>query len=363
MEIVVYLLIIIINLLFAHKKKNSKIVLFISCIGILILMCGYRRPFYGDLDNYYYMYIGKQDLPIGMNFIFQMFRILKVDFFTVHYILLAFFVSTSIFIIKSFCDNWHYTVALYTCYYIIISADQIKNHTAFIFLCFAIYFLYKNKKLLAFLFILIASSIHYSFVVYFLLIFLSSKKFDKLKMFCILISVIYAFIAFFNIDSMIINTFIPMIISIFGSKVGDFATEKALMYLSTRTGGGFLLCIGLQCLNYYLLKYSRKLLNNNGIFWYENFVDFVIRINEIGFIVIPLFIYNMQWYRIIRDLLLFNYCVFGVTYFYLFKNSYKRMYYLLITLGSTYIWLIGDLCLKTTPNLVLIPFFTNNLFL
>ena len=54
--------------------------------------------------------------------------------------------------------------------------------------------------------------------------------------------------------SMIINTFIPMIISIFGSKVGDFATEKALMYLSTRTGGGFLLCIGLQCLNYYLLS-------------------------------------------------------------------------------------------------------------
>lgn len=363
MVIVTYLFVIIINLILAHEKKNSRLVMFISCIAIMLLMCGYRRPFYGDLDNYYYMYIGQQELPVGMDFIFKIFSTIGIDFYTVHYILLAVFLLVSMYVIKTFCENWHYAIALFSGYYIIISADQIKNHTAFIFLCFAIICLYKNQKVKAVLFILIASSIHYSFIIYLLFVLISPKKSKYIIKICITISLIYALMATMKLDAVIVNNFIPAIISILGSKIGAFAEMKVQLYFSTRTSWGFLLCAGLQVLDFGLLKYSRNLMIKRGITNKIDFIEFVIRLNEIGFMAFPLFVYNMQWYRIIRDLLLINYCVYGCTYYHLKKNTQSRLLYLCATLGSVYIWLIGDLCFKTTPDLVIIPFFTNNIFL
>lgn len=363
MIVTTYLFIIIINLIMAHEKRNSKLVMFVSYVIIMILMCGYRRPFYGDLDNYYYMYIGQQDLPIGMDFIFKIFNKIGLEFYTVHYILLGIFTLVCMYVIGFFCENWHYAVALLSGYYIIISADQIKNHTAFIFLCLAIISLYKNKRGRAILFILISSLIHYSFIVYLLFIFISPKKSKKFIKFCMLFSIFYVIVASLQLDSIIINRFVPAIVSIFGTKIGTFIEMKIQLYLTTRTGWGFLLCVGLQFINFYLLKYSRKLLLKRNALNKINFINFVIRLNEIGFMVFPLFVYNMQWYRIIRELLLINYCAYGCTYYVLKKNSRSRLLYLIFTLGSVYIWLVGDLCFKTTPDLVIIPFFTNNIFL
>lgn len=363
MVIVIYLSVIIINLILAYKKKNSRLVMFISCIAIMLLMCGYRRPFYSDLDNYYYMYIGQQELPFGMKFIFKFFSTIGIDFYTVHYILLAIFLLVSMYVIRTYCENWHYAIALFSGYYIIISADQIKNHTAFIFLCLAIISLYKTQKVRASIFILIASSIHYSFIIYLLFILISPKKSKYIIKISIAISLIYAVIAIMKLDAIIINNFIPVITSMLGTKIGAFIEMKVQLYLSTRTGWGFLLCIGLQLLDFCLLKYSRNLMLERGATNKVEFIEFVMRLNEIGFIAFPLFVYNMQWYRIIRDLLLINYCVYGCTYYYLEKNTKIRLLYLCITLGSVYIWLIGDLCFKTTPDLVLIPFFTNNIIL
>ena len=363
MVIATYLFIIIINLILAHEKKNSKSVMLISYIAIMLLMCGYRRPFYGDLDNYYYMYIGQQDLPIGMDFIFKIFSVRGIDFYTAHYILLGVFLFVSMYVIRKFCENWHYAIALFSGYYIIISADQIKNHTAFIFLCLAIMCLYKNQRVKATLFILFASLVHYSFVIYLLFVLISPKKSKQVIKICIAISLIYAVIATLRMDTVIVNNLIPAIISVFESKIETFAEMKVQHYFSTRTSWGFLLCVALQLINYVLLKYSRQLMIKRRVTNKIEFIDFVIRLNEIGFMAFPLFVYNMQWYRIIRELLLINYCVYGCTYYYLKKNTRSRLLYLCATLGSVYIWLIGDLCFKTTPELVIIPFFTNNIFL
>lgn len=363
MIISIYLFVIVLNLILAYEKKNSNFVMIISYIVIMILMCGYRRPFYSDLDNYFYMYIGQQDLPIGMDIIFKIFKGFGVDFYTVHYVLLGIFNLICIYVIKTLCDNWHFALALLSGYYIIISADQIKNHTAFIFLYIAILCLYKNKRIKAIVFIALATSIHYSFVVYFLFVILSSKKSKKAIRFYIALSMIYTIAAILKLDSMFVNRLIPTLISIFGAQIGTFAESKVQLYLTTRTRGGFILCIGFQLLNYCMLRYSRKLTVNHNATDHISLVDYVIKLNEIGFLSIPLFVYNMQWYRIIRDLLLINYCVYGNTYFILKKNTKCRLIYLILSVSSVYMWLIGDLCLKSSPNLVIIPFFSNNIFL
>lgn len=361
MVIVIYSIIILLNLIFAYNKKNSKVVVVISSILVLLLMCGYRRPFYGDLDNYYYMYIGQQDNTVGMQIIFNVFKSIGFDFYTVHYLILITFWFVVLWMIKVFCSNWHFPIMLMSIYYIIISADQIKNHTAFIFLCVAIVCLYREKKLKAIIFLTIATTIHYSFIVYFLMILIPRKRANVVIKICVALSTVFFIMMLFKVDFMIVNVLLRGLGNVL--QADSMASIKLETYFTTRTNFGFLICVAFQLLNYYLLKYSKILLNTYGDKWQVDICDFALKVNEIGFIVFPLFLYNMQWYRIIRELLLLNYCVYGNAYHCMKYSWLKRWRFLLIVLLSVIVWLVGDLCLKTKPELVIIPFFTNNLFI
>ena len=90
---------------------------------------------------------------------------------------------------------------------------------------------------------------------------------------------------------------------------------------------------------------------------------FILRINLVGFMLFPLFVFNQQWYRLIRDILILNYCAIGNAYYYLRINTSRRVLLFLLSILNVAVWLIGDLCIKTEPQSVLIPFFANNEFL
>lgn len=361
MVAVAYSIVILLNFIFAYKQKNSKLIIAISSVLVLLMMCGYRRPFYGDLDNYYYMYIGAQDNTIGMQAIFNVFRTIGFDFYTVHYMLLIAFWILVLWMIKVFCTNWHFPIMLMSIYYIIISADQVKNHTAFIFLCIAIVCMYREQKLRAVIFLVLATTIHYSFSVYFLLVLIPRKRANVIIKICVAFSGVFFLMTLLKVDSVFVNILMKGLGIVL--QTDSMASIKLETYFTTRTNYGFLLCIVFQLLNYYLLKYSKNLLNVYGNAWQVDICEFALKINEIGFIVFPLFVYNMQWYRIIRDLLLLNYCIYGNAYNCMKYNWAKRWGYLLVMLISVVVWLVGDLFLKTTPDLVIIPFFTNNLYL
>lgn len=363
MTIVVFLTIIIINLFLAYSKNNSRVILWLSVFCMALLMCGYRRPFYGDLDNYQYMYDGIMDATIGLNFIFSLAKGVGISFWNIHYILLIIMLLVAVFLIRKCSLNWHFPIACFASYYIIISSDQIKNHTAFIFLIFAMYALYTEHKKMAMLLIVGAASIHYSFIVYLLLLLSCDDRKKHITRTVIYICFILTFLEIIGIGDVLLYI-ISKMGGIIEKYLGIYALSKLQSYTENRTRFGYLLLFGFQIIDYYLLILSYKWLpedNRGG--WTKKFNSFVINVNLIGFMFFPLFVYNQQWYRLIRELLLVNYCAYGNCYYLLPRNSGKRAYVLLSVIISVLIWFIGDLVVKTEMSGVLIPFFTNNEFL
>lgn len=363
MTIVVFLAIIVVNLFLAYSKNNSRVILWLSVFGMALLMCGYRRPFYGDLDNYQYMYDGIMEATIGLKFIFSLAKGIGISFWYTHYILLIIMLLAVVFLIRKCSLNWHFPIACFSAYYIIISSDQIKNHTAFIFLIFALYALYTEHKKIALLLIIGAMSIHYSFIVYLLLLLSCDDKKKYTTKIIICICFLLTFLEIIGIGDILLYA-VSKMGGVIERYLGIYALTKLQSYTQNRTRFGYLLLFGFQIINYYLLNLTYKWLpENNRGGRIKKFNSFVINVNLVGFMVFPLFVYNQQWYRLIRELLLVNYCAYGNCYYLLPRNSNKRACVLLCVIISILIWFIGDLIVKTEMSGVLIPFFINNQFL
>lgn len=364
MVAVVYAIIILINIFLAFCKKNYRIIQLLSIIAIAVLMCGYRRPFYGDLNNYEYMLDGRMSTTLGLGFIFNLCKTIGLNFWQTHYLLIIVFLCVALYLLKKFTVGPHLAIALFAMYYIIISSDQIKNHTALIFLMLYIIALYDNKFVKAIAFIIIASAIHYSFIVYALLFFVVKEDEKQLARTIIMVTSVITVLEILGIGDVLV-----LVVSRMGGVVekylGAYGLFKLQNYTENRTRFGYLLIFAFQILDYYLVKLSGKWTLETG-FADENVQKinaFVLRINLLGFMLFPLFVYNQQWYRLIRDILILDYCVYGNAYYYLGIGSRRRAALLLLCILSVVIWLVGDLCIKTQPDSVLIPFFTNNAFI
>ena len=359
-----YATIIVLNLFFAYCKKNIKWITVLSFVGIVILMCGYRRPFYGDLDNYEYMFNGSMSTTIGLGFIFGICRTIGLNFWQTHYLIIIMSLLSAMFVTKKFSLSPHLVIALYTGYYIIISSDQIKNHAALLFLLFSLVAYYDKKTLIAIILLLFASAIHYSFIAYALLLFTVRDYEKNIAKTIIICSSVITILEIVGIGDILV-LFVSRVGGIVEKYLGTYGLEKLQNYTENRTRFGYLLLFGFQAMDYYLIKLGTKWMHETGYCdtRSENVNKYILRINLIGFMLFPLFVYNQQWYRLIRDILILNYCAIGNSYYYLRINSSKRTILMLLSVLSVVVWLIGDLCIKTEPQSVLIPFFTNNAFL
>ena len=147
--------------------------------------------------------------------------------------------------------------------------------------------------------------------------------------------------------------------------LGEYGLLKLQNYTENRTRFGYLLLFAFQIIDFYLVdlccKWCNEAQSENEVM--NNINKYIYKINMFGFILFPLFVFNQQWYRLIRDILILNYCVFSNTYNSLRINSQRRALILFVSIISVVVWLVGDLCIKTDPQGVLIPFFTNNVFL
>lgn len=363
MTLFLFCLIVGINFFSSYLKKNSKFVLWMSIIGIAVLMCGYRRPFHGDLDNYQFMFEGKMDVTVGLGIIFSFAKKIGLSFWCVHYSIIVILLLTIVYIIKKYSYNWHFPLACFASYYIIISSDQIKNHTALIFFLLAIVALYNEKKILFTFLIIIAASIHYSFAIYIILLLIYNKKKKFITQIIVISALIISLFEIMGVGD-ILFYFISKADGFIENYLGSYALLKLQSYIGRRTGLGYLLLFLFQIINYYLLFVCEKWLpKTRKIDDVRKITVFVKNINVIGFICFPLFIYNQQWYRLIRELLVVNYCVYGNCYYLLPRHSRKGKILFCLTIINISIWFVGDLIMKSEMTSVMIPFFTNNLFL
>lgn len=387
MTIAVYFLTIICNFFLLLSRKKSKVITFLSLLVIIVLMSGtgsnYNFP--SDYFNYFNQYqinsngidfLNIQDgttllsSEIGMNILMRFGNLLNLDFETFRFGMF----SLCIFIIycvlsAKFNINYHYVLLFYLTYPIILDSEQLANFIALTLLIIGFGWLLREEKLSSILFIffvLLASLIHSSFIVYIPLIAIKLTNKKYLVRCVVFISILLIIATVLN------NNQIPYI-SLLINNLGD---SRSAIYLVNSTRLGYFFPILLFSINLIMIFVSNKLLskqislgetisssNNSEISQVKKIVENVYWIYLVSIIYIPLFIMNINFYRLIRNYLLVNIMVYSLTSRYLKNTKGERWTYNIIAYLSIIIWGYIDLVVLNNPSNLLLNFFTNNSFL
>lgn len=366
MTIVIYLFTIILNLYFQKflTKKYEKIVFIISYFFNLLLMIGYRNysGFSNDLFNnkmeYRKIITGKySNYELGYVWLNKIGRYLTEDFYIFRILMISIFLGILYILIKKYNKYPYYVIVIFSSYLLILSAEQFRYFIAFVFFQAGLYLLIFSKKKKWYLFFVgVASSIHSSFLLYLVLIFLGKNiRLKKYKVLLLLMCLI-SFVIFCN------NKEIPGLSSILSLDIMNYIDkDRVMIYFSQKTNYGFLYVYLLYFSQIFLFYYSRKILKLNDEKIDKKILDRIEAANIILSIFLPLCMIQIVFYRIFRTMLLINYCYYSYIIYNKNLKLKKNFYY--YCLLNILLWITIDLILKTKPKALLIPFFFDNIIL
>jgi hypothetical protein len=313
------------------------------------------------------------DPQIGFTLLMKLGNLLNLDFFIFRMIVIGIcLILLYGLVIKRYSYNYNYVLLLYLLYPMIIDSEHFRNFIAMTILLIAIKFLEKRnfKNSLKFLMLIfISASFHTVFLAYVFLLLLNVKNRKLLIRMVVSATIVLTIITIIN------NNNIPFLDSL----ISILEYEKLVRYLSSKTNLGYLMPILLHVINIFLLFWSKRILLrkkdvpksmtyikskelNKGYYDETSFVDLIMWINIVGIIFFPLFIMNLQFYRLIRNLLILNYIVYSIISYKLKPKSLYKFIYNFSIIISVGLWIVFDLIIKTIPERVLIPFFTQNYF-
>lgn len=382
MSIIIYVFIILLNVVFAFRKRHSKKIALLSLIIILFLMAGSGPNYIGQNDyiNYKIIYenIGSNtksisdDLFIGFNLLMKIGSLFNISFFYYRFIIIAFCLFLIYyFIIKKYAYNYNYVILFYMLYPMIIDSEQFKNFIAFTLLFVGISFLLKNSfkgRIYFVLFLFLATSIHIAFILYLPLILINRTHKNKL------IFLIFLFFIFLTALIIINDNQIPFMRLL----IKNIENKRIIYYLKSNTNLGFLIPFTLNFVNMGLVFLSRKIIVKKGNKrLYPNkvsiinndryqskdyiFVDMIFWINIVSIIYFPLYIKSLIFYRLSRNLIILNIVVYSIASKSIRQKVNKCIFNLFVFM-SILLWFYLDLTVTTPIERVLIPFFLRNVF-
>lgn len=303
-----YCILLIINYLFALFRKQSKIVSVVSVAFIGFLFVGNSSN--PDLLNYirYYenvIYSGFQSeniLEVGYWLINKLANYIGLDFFQFK---LVIFIVCSLLIRRTvirYCMNYNLLVAFYMTYAMFMDIIQIRNFIALSLFIFAFpYLLDGTKNIKRYLLIIaFATLIHSSAVIYFIFLLIRLKNRKLLIRMGTFLSVLFVLFILANNNKM---PFAELLLS----SISDARFER---YLTAQTRWGFLIPLFLQIINFVMVSFLRKHLLmkeqiQNEKKWHD-FINSVYFANSLLFIITPLFMMTITFYRIPRNMIILN---------------------------------------------------------
>jgi hypothetical protein len=326
-------------------------------------MSGYRNTsglsndlIYSEIDYNNVINGMKSNYEIGYVFLMKIGGIFTDNFYFFRSSVIGLFLFLLFYTIKKWAPSPHYVISLFCVYLIILSAEQLRYFLAFVIfsigLSVLVYSKSNRKKLYFNFLLLIASSIHFSFIIYVVFnikkISLNSKK-EKLiatfvGMFCILI--------FLN------NNKIPGL-SLLLNYVDNY---KIRVYMSQTTNLGFLYPFLLQLTSIILTLWAYKLSIRSNQTKTLATSEHVYKINLLAVIFFPLFMLQLTFYRLARNILIINYFVFSDIRSSKNINYRKRKLFSIAVFTSIIIWFVVDLLITTPASNLLIPFFEENIY-
>lgn len=301
----------------------------ISLIGILILMAG--NTYNGDYYNYMYFYysdLSYGDFELGFIILVRIFRLLNINYETFLFFIFSICLCINVLIVKKFKTNIHCVLFLYVLIQLPADTVQYRNYIASTFLLLSLYCNYNKNKVGTLISILVSLSFHRSFIIYLPILFINEKYIKFLirygSVFIIILTIIIHFVGGSSfLSSLLINLF---------SDVGKSG------YFNTTTGIGFWLYFILYILNIVLLIYFNHLARNTEI---SLLLRWCLLINLYICISLPLLTFNMNIYRLYRNLNLFNFICYSKIYTLGQKNilTKKNLKNSMILLTFALIWL------------------------
>lgn len=378
---VLYFYILLSNMYFATKSKSNQILTIVSLVFLFIVISG-AGPFYSfpaDYHNYYSNYSTViergvfSNNQVGYSFIMIIGNLLGLPFDLFRLLVIAACLGLLYKnVINRYNVNTNYILGFYMVYAVIMDSEQFRNWIALTILLSGLRFLESTRWKDRFKFIavwIISISFHYSFVLFAPLLLVNSNKHNKI------IKRLVVFIMLFNLIIILNGNQIPfqgLITSIGGGRIIE-------SYLTTQTNLGFLIpsiMHGTSIILAYIARkiiYTKNELRNLNVLpndaRYEEVMsvrrerqlaNMIYWINISMLMVFPFYIINVQFYRLMRSLLLLTYLICGIASSHIVRRKNYWIFNMFV-FGSAFIWLYLDLIHRISPTRLLIPFFLENL--
>lgn len=352
---VFFMLITLIFVILGFIKKNSIFLFVLQLLWMYILLAGnlnsidmgvHQLIFESSQsgDNYtLYSYLCYLSGTNGLNFI------------QLNAILLIFAIGAICYIVYNFSKNYCFVMSLYFLYPFIDCVIQKRFFISSIIGLIGMIFLFKNKKFIFSLLIIISGFIHqaaFGFFIYLLIPILMRSKNKKIILIFLLFIVI------------LLMPFITDILSIF------FSSEKVELYFNILHEKikypilSFILWsvfhIGFVYLYYRFYKSCKIYIKDSSI----DFISFVWYLNLISLLIVPLYYWEPTFIRIYRSMILFNYISISLVlpkgqiyYKKVFFNALNFIIYSIIAFIGVY-FLLG-----AGYESIVEPIFLNNILL
>lgn len=366
MLLITYFVLLGLNLFFAIREKRSAFVVVVTLFFAWFLITGSRSIY--DLDFYIKSYeninrTSVDGLQVTFFLLKKLFYSFKFTFFEFRGYVVLFALILMHFFFKKTTSNVHILYVAYMVYLIFLDYIQLKNFLACSVLCvaFIVFLQHKNYwRFFYFCLIFFAGTIHSSFFIYLLFLLIPANlSFNArvIKIFAIG-ALVFTFFSVFYRENLHFITDILFLID----------DEKSVKYAETTTTYGALYFVGLQIYatvvmlfmssQYKQLQYPQYTLScKNEILDVRKSLKLICLVNLVSFAFCPFIVFNINFYRLLRNLYLLN-----IVGFSLFGIKNRPFWVLILLLGYVFLWVYIDLLGHDFQNLVT-PLFKTNVYL
>jgi len=307
--------------LFAFMKKHDKtIAMFILLLMWLFFWGNTMNPDYGAYSNLYSKIqngvpmLGKTSMEPGFILMMKLSSLFGLNYrgFLILTTLCCYLLIHST--VKLYCKNYSYVYLLYFIYPYLIDVIQIRNFIVMSILIYSVRYLINdglNGKIKYIVLLLIATTIHRISIVYLPMILIRSEKQNIFIYYLAICSILFSILFLLN------DKEIPIFASYIESYIGH---GKYLTYFKMKTHWGWILFCYLQISSFVMILFSKILYQKYIITSFDSkynditnkFINIMYYANLLLFIYMPLLILNVNFTRIIRNILLLNYIIFSI---------------------------------------------------
>ncbi len=341
-------------------KQNSRLIALLL-FSFLWIMFGWNRG-NADYANYERGYAWAHgafsiNSELGTQLLYKLFILFGLEY--KHFLIVISLVGLSLIYntIKKYTDGVALVLSLYLIFPFVIDVVQARNFLSMSIVLYATRFLIDESRrgiLKYLILILLATSIHYSAIFYTSLLLIKRKSISSLTILSLSLTFIGLFIAFTNLLPNLALKFIP--------------AAKVSHWFNNRLNWGILVAAVIYALNFLLVYYSYHKIrsireqNDNGNIIREEkyrFVEAVYKINIILLLLFILYVFNMIFFRLYRNILILNFIVYSICLTHMKPKSKEKLLFASIIFIFTFSLLLYYIIIPYYDT-VFIPVFQNN---